>query len=54
MLNSDNGVRSLQNMSDEQLQMIAPMVDVEFWSEHFRKNKTDVEFAKNLIKEAKI
>ena len=54
MLNSDNGVRALQNMTDEQLQIIAPMIDVEFWSEHFRKNKSDLEFVKNLIKEAKI
>ena len=54
MLNSDNGIRALQNMNDEQLQIIAPMVDIEFWSEHFRKNKTDVEFAKKVIKEAQI
>ena len=54
VLNSDNGVRALQNLNDEQLQIIAPMVDIEFWSEHFRKNKSDLEFVKNLIKEAKI
>lgn len=54
MLNSENGIRALQNMNDEQLQIIAPMVDIEFWSEHFKKNKADTEFAKKLIKEAKI
>jgi hypothetical protein len=54
LLNSDNGVRALQNMNDEQLQIIAPMVDIEFWSEHFRKHKSDLEFVKNLIKEAKL
>jgi len=54
MLNSDNGVRALQNMNDEQLQIIAPMVDIEFWTEHFRKHRSDLEFVKNLIKEAKI
>ena len=54
LLNSENGIRALQNMNDEQLQIIAPMIDIEFWSEHFRKNKSDLEFVKNLIKEAKI
>lgn len=54
MLNCDNGIKTLQKMNDEQLQIIAPMVDIEFWSSHFRKNKSDTEFVKNLIKEANL
>jgi hypothetical protein len=54
MLNCDNGVKVLQQMTDEQLQTIAPMVDIEFWSDRFRKYKVDTEFVKNLIKEANL
>lgn len=54
MLNCDNGIKVLQQMNDEQLQIIAPMVDVEFWSNTFRKNKNDTEFVKNLVKEANL
>ena len=54
MLNSDNGVDSLKGMTDEQLQTIAPMIDLGFWKDRFSKNKNDVEFVKELIKEANI
>jgi len=54
LLNTDNGVATLQKMTDEQLSVISPMIDPEFWSGQFRKNKEDLEFAKNLIKEAVI
>ena len=54
LLNSDNGVASLKKMTDEQLQTIGPMIDVVFWTDKFKKQKSDLEFVKNMIKEAKI
>ena len=54
LLNSDNGIAALKKMVDEQLDTIAPMIDPEFWTKQFRNNREDVDFAKNLIKEAKI
>ena len=54
LLNSDNGIAALKKMIDEQLDTIAPMIDPEYWTKQFRNNKEDVDFAKNLIKEAKI
>lgn len=54
LLNSDNGVAALKKMIDEQLDTIAPMIDPEYWTNQFRRSREDVDFAKNLIKEASI
>lgn len=54
LLNSDSGKSSLQKMSDEQLGTISPMIDPAFWTDRFRTNRTDLDFVKNIIKEAKI
>lgn len=54
VLNSDIGVASLKKMSDEQLQTIGPMIDFSFWTDRFRTHKSDLEFVKNLIREASI
>lgn len=54
MINSNSGIKSLQSMNDEHLQIIAPMIDIEFWNNHFMKYKNDLEFVKKLIKEAKL
>ena len=54
LLNSDNGIAALKKMVDEQLDTIAPMIDPEYWTKQFRNNREDVDFAKNLIKEAQI
>jgi len=54
MLNSDNGIAALKKMTDDQLQTIAPMIDLNFWNERFKTHLLDLEFIKNLIKEARI
>lgn len=54
LLNSSNGLAALKKLTDEQLQVISPMVDVEFWNERFQRSKKDLEFVKNIVKEAKI
>lgn len=54
MLNSDNGMNALRRLSDDQLQTVGPMIDLSFWLDRFKTNKSDVEFVKNIIKEAKI
>jgi hypothetical protein len=54
LLNSDNGLTMLKKMTDEQLQIIGPMIDVAFWTDKFKNLKNDLEFVKNMIKEAKI
>lgn len=54
LLNSDNGMTSLKKMTDEQLNTISPMIDPGFWAERFKTRKTDLDFVKNIIKEAKL
>lgn len=54
LLNSDNGLTALKRMTDEQLNTIGPMIDLSFWTEKFKTHKTDLDFIKNIIKEAKI
>ena len=54
LLNSSNGLAALKKLTDEQLQVIGPMVDVEFWNDRFQRSKSDLEFVKNIVKEAKI
>jgi hypothetical protein len=54
LLNCENSLSSLKKMSDEQLQTIGPMIDINFWTNHFKQNKQDLDFIKNIIKEAKI
>lgn len=54
LLNSDNGLAALKKMTDEQLQIIGPMIDLTFWGTKFKENKWDVDFIKSIIKEAKI
>jgi len=54
LLNCDNGVAALKKMTDDQLQTIAPMIDLKFWNERFKSHLLDLGFVKNLIKEARI
>ena len=54
LLNSSEGRSCLVKMTDEQLNTISPMIDFKFWSEKFKMNKNDLDFVKNIIKEAKL
>jgi hypothetical protein len=54
LLNSTNGLAALKRLTDDQLQIISPMVDIEFWNSKFQSNKSDFQFIKNVIKEAKL
>lgn len=54
LLNCENGKTALKDMTDDQLQTIAPMIDLSFWKDRFKDKKSDLEFVKNIIKEAGI
>ena len=54
LLNCKSGKSLLQNMNDEQLDIVAPMIDPQFWITRFKKIPADVELVKELIKEAKL
>jgi hypothetical protein len=41
-------------MNDEQLEIVSPMIDPQFWVRRFKALPADTELVKDVIKEAKI
>ena len=54
ILNTRSGKEMLQRMNDEQLEIIGPVIDPQFWIRRFKSLPADIELVKDVIKEAKI
>lgn len=54
LLNSKEGKGMLQRMNDEQLAIVGPVIDPQFWMKRFKTLPADAELVKDVIKEAKI
>ena len=54
VLNTKSGKEMLRRMNDEQLAIVGPVIDPQFWSRRFKALPADVELVKDVIKEAKI
>lgn len=54
LLNSKSGKEMLKRMNDEQLDIVEPFVDPNFWFKRFASLPADHELVKDLIKETKI
>ena len=54
ILNSKAGKEMLRRMNDEQLEIVGPVIDPQFWMRRFKSLPADVELVKDVIKEAKI
>lgn len=54
LLNCKSGKTMLNNFSDEQLDMIAPALDMPFWVKKFKESPADVAFVKEVCKETGI
>jgi len=54
ILNSAPGKTMINNMSDEQLAMIAPVFDVPFWMKKFKQSPADVALVQEICAEAGI
>jgi DNA-directed RNA polymerase subunit RPC12/RpoP len=54
LLNSKAGKTMLRNMNDEQLEIIGPMIDPQFWVRKFKQLPADAELVKEVVREAKI
>ncbi len=54
LLNIQSGKDALQKMNDEQLEIVGPIIDPQFWKRKFKNYPADVELIKDVIKEAKI
>jgi len=54
ILNSVSGKEMISNMSDEQLEMIAPAFDVPYWIKRFRELPSDVALVREICEEVGI
>lgn len=54
LLNTREGKAMLQKMNDEQLEIVGPYIDPQFWLRRFKSLPADIELVKDVIKEAKI
>jgi hypothetical protein len=54
ILNTKSGHKMINNMSDEQLDMIAPAFDVAHWQRKFKESPADVALVKEICKEVGI
>ena len=54
ILNTKSGKEMLQRMNDEQLEIIAPVIDPQYWLRKFKSLPADIELIKDVVKEAKI
>ena len=54
ILNSASGQKMIKDMSDDQLDMIAPAFDVPYWLKKFKESPKDVDLVKDICKEAGI
>lgn len=54
VLNTKSGKEMLKRMNDEQLEIVSPIIDPQFWMRRFKSLPADVELVKDVIKEAKI
>lgn len=54
ILNCTGGKTMLKSMSDEQLDIITPMLDVQYWSKRFKALPADVALVKEVLQEAKV
>jgi hypothetical protein len=54
ILNTRAGKDMLKRMNDEQLEIVGPVIDPQFWLRRFKALPADYELVKDVIKEAKI
>lgn len=54
LLNTKSGKEMLQRMNDEQLEIVGPVIDPQFWLRKFKSLPADLELVKDVVKEAKI
>ena len=54
VLNCKSGKDMLSNFNDDQLNMIAPALDVAYWVKHFKEKPSDAALVKEICKESGI
>jgi uroporphyrinogen-III decarboxylase len=54
ILNTKEGKAMLRKMNDEQLEIVGPVVDPQYWLRRFKSLPADAELVKDVVKEAGI
>ena len=54
ILNCSGGKQMIGNMNDEQLEMIAPAFDIQFWVKKFKQHPADAALVAEILKETDI
>lgn len=54
VLNSKSGINMLKKFNDEQLDIVGPFIDPQYWKKRFVAVPADTELVKDIIKEARI
>jgi len=52
LYNSDSGLALLENLNSEQIAMIWPMIDADFWQRKFRDYPADAEYVREMLTKA--
>jgi hypothetical protein len=52
--NCDTGVDFLDALNDDQIGLILPWIDPEYWQRKFKDYVADTEWVKSILKEAKL
>jgi hypothetical protein len=52
VFNCDSGVEFLGNLSEENIAMVLPWIDPDFWQRKFSDYVADTEWVKMILKEA--
>lgn len=52
LYNCGSGMTLLENLSQEQIAMIWPMIDSDFWQRKFRDYRADAEYAREILTKA--
>jgi len=52
VLNSPSGIAALEKLSDEQMEMILPVLDPAHWNKRFKSYPSDVALAKAVVEQA--
>jgi hypothetical protein len=52
LYNCDSGTEFLANLNQEQIAMIWPMIDADFWQRRFRDYRADAEYVRDMLTKA--
>jgi hypothetical protein len=53
-LNTNTGLELLDKLTDEQLNLIKPIIDPQFWAIKFKRVPADLDYVKDVVEAANL